>query len=242
MESTTDAPSTCRLSPSELRMLTQVIRDIARARRLSNDDAAEFGQTVHLKLLERKYDVFARFRGESSLRTFLGAVVTRLFLDWRNSAYGKWRSSAAARREGPRAVTLERLIVRDGYTVDEAVATLCGGAAEEARDLYRIADQLPRRTRRRQVGDEALATMPGPEFVDPIAERDRRRAASITVRRLARALESLPSEDRLLLRLRYAGSHSVVTIGRMLHADPKKMYRRLNRTLRRLRQEIDAAA
>ena len=242
MERTSDAPSTEHISPSELQILTRVVRDIARARRLSSDDAAEFEQTVHVKLLERKYDVFHRFRGESSLRTYLTAVVTRLFLDWRNSVYGKWRSSAAARRSGPRAVALERLIVRDGYTANEAVETLATGGAQNPEDLRRIADQLPGRTRRRLVGDDALASLPGPDFVDPIAERDRKCAASITMRRLAGALDSLPSEDRLILRLRYAGAYSVVAIGGMLHVDPKKIYRRLNRTLRQLRQNISATA
>ena len=242
MERTSDAPSTEHISPSELQILTRVVRDIARARRLSSDDAAEFEQTVHVKLLERKYEVFRRFRGESSLRTYLTAVVTRLFLDWRNSAYGRWRTSAAARRGGPRAVALERLIVRDGYTVNEAIETLGVGGAEKPEELHRIADQLPSRTRRRLVGDEVLANLPGPEFVDPIAERDRKRDASIAMRLLAGALDSLPSEDRRLLRLRYAGAHSVVAIGRMLQSDPKKVYRRLNRTLRRLRQNISAAA
>jgi RNA polymerase sigma factor (sigma-70 family) len=241
MERTSNTPATEHISPSELQILTRVVRDIARARRLSSDDAAEFEQTVHVKLLERKYDVFQRFRGESSLRTDLTAVVTRLFLDWRNSIYGKWRSSAAARRSGPRAVALERLIVRDGYTANEAVETLSAGGAQKPEELQRIADQLPGRTRRRLVGDDALANLPGPDFVDPIAERDRKCAASITMRRLAGALDSLPTEDRLILRLRFAGAHSVVAIGGMLHADPKRIYRRLNRTLRQLRQNISAA-
>jgi RNA polymerase sigma factor (sigma-70 family) len=238
---TSDTSPTGSLSSSDLAMLTRVIHDVARARRLSPDDADEFEQVVHVKLLERKYDVFSRFRGESSLRTYLTAVITRLFLDWRNSMYGKWRSSSAARRRGPSAVALERLIVRDGYTVNEAVETLRVTGIATADDLHRIAAELPGRTRRRLVADEALANLPGPEFVDPIAERDRTRAASITMRLLARAVDSLPSEDRLLIRLRYAGAHSVVAISRMLQADPKKVYRRLNRTLRTLRQSISAA-
>jgi RNA polymerase sigma factor (sigma-70 family) len=237
---TQDTP-TCPLSAADLAMLTRVIRDVTRARRLSPDDAAEFEQVVHLKLLERKYDVFSRFRGESSLRTYLTAVITRLFLDWRNSLYGKWRSSSAARRSGPNAVALERLIVRDGYSVNEAIETLRVTGTATADDLHRIAAELPGRSRRRLVADEALVNLPGPEFVDPIAERERTRAASITMRVLARALESLPSEDRLLIRLRYAGAHSVVAISRMLQADPKKVYRRLNRTLRTLRETISAA-
>jgi RNA polymerase sigma factor for flagellar operon FliA len=241
MIQTTDTPETCGISASDFSILTRVVRDVARARRLSPDDAAEFEQTVHVKLLERKYDVFSRFRGESSLRTYLTSVVTRLFLDWRNSMYGKWRSSAAARRRGPHAVALERLIVRDGYSIGEAVQTLGVGCTASPDALEKLAGQLPGRTRRRVVGDDALANLPAPPFVDPIAERDRKREASAALRLLAGALDNLPSEDRLLLRLRYAGAHSVVSIGRMLHAEPKKVYRRLNRTLRRLRQSISAA-
>jgi RNA polymerase sigma factor for flagellar operon FliA len=214
------------------------VRDISRARRLSSDDAADFAQTVHVKLLERKYDVLSRFRGNSSLRTYLTTVVTRLFLDWRNSEFGKWRTSAAARRGGQHAIELERLIVRDGYTIDEAVETVRAKHAEETRDLRAIAEQLPRRTRRRIVGDDALAGLPGPEFCDPVAENDRRRAVAIARRLLAQALNELPPEDRLLLRLRYAGAYSFAAIGRKLQADPKLLYRRLERTLRRLRRTI----
>jgi hypothetical protein len=95
-----------------------------------------------------------------------------------------------------------------------------------------------------------LANLPGPAFSDPVAEDDRRRADAIARRRLAQALDELPPEDRLLLRLRYASAHSIVsigrwkmsallaTIGRKLQADPKILYRRLERTLRRLRRNM----
>jgi len=83
-------------TPEELSLLDTVIRAVARARRLACGDFQDFAQTVHLKLLERRYDAFSRFRGDSSLRTYLTVVVTRILLDWRNARYGKWRPSAAA--------------------------------------------------------------------------------------------------------------------------------------------------
>lgn len=238
MRSTTDRPSVHHITPEEFDLLTQVVRDVSRARRLSSDDMAEFAQTVHVKLLEREYSIFTRFRGASSLRTYLTTVVTRLFFDWRNCEYGKWRTSAAARRGGPHAITLERLIARDGYTIDEAVETLRARHSARSEDLRGIAEQLPGRTRRRMVPDEALDNLPGPAFSDPVAENDRRRAAAAARRLLARALDELPPEDRLLLRLRYASAYSIVAIGRKLEADPKILYRRLQRTLRRLRRNI----
>ena len=241
MRPTTDEPSAYCITPAELRILTQVVRDVSRARRLSSDDAAEFAQTVHVKLLERGYEVFSRFRGTSSLRTYLTTVVTRLVIDWRNSEQGQWRTSAAARRGGPHAIALERLIVRDGYTINEAVEIVRARCDEPLQDLQTIAEQLPGRMRRRMVGDGALANLPGPSFFDPVAEDDRRRAAAIARRKLAQALDELPPEDRLLLRLRYASAHSIASIGRKLQADPKILYRRLERTLRRLRRNICGA-
>ncbi len=51
-------------------------------------------------------------------------VVQRLFLDHRNRQWGKWRPSAEAKRRGPLAILLERLVVRDGWTFEQAVETL----------------------------------------------------------------------------------------------------------------------
>ena len=70
---------------AELTMLAEVIRGVARSHRLKPDEADDFGQTVHLRLLARNYDVFARFAGRSSLKTYLTVVVVRVLLDWRNA-------------------------------------------------------------------------------------------------------------------------------------------------------------
>ena len=108
-------------SSSDLVLLGEVIRGVIRRGRLSPADAEDFSQGVHLKFLETGYEAFARFDGRSTLRTYLTTVVWRLLLDWRNAAYGKWRPSAAARRLGVEAVRLDRLINRDGLTVEEAI-------------------------------------------------------------------------------------------------------------------------
>ena len=93
-------PSPWTPSPSDLQLLATVIREVARVRRLSPADAQDFGQSVQVRCLERDYEMFRRFSGRSSLRTYLRVVVTRLLLDWQNSSYGKWRPSATAARLG----------------------------------------------------------------------------------------------------------------------------------------------
>ena len=104
------------LSEHELRLLSQVIRSVVKRQRLSHDDELDFGQHVHLRLLESGYRQFRQFAGRSSLRTYLHVVVQRICLDWQRSIYGKWRPSAAAAELGPYGTELDRLIHRDGHT------------------------------------------------------------------------------------------------------------------------------
>ena len=96
-------------SPEELELLSQVVRDVARGRRLSREDAQDFAQSVHLRCLERNYDIFMKFQGRSSLKTYLTIVVRRILLDWRNSQYRevaavRRRSGIGGPRDSPRAI------------------------------------------------------------------------------------------------------------------------------------------
>lgn len=225
-------------TPEDLSLLDTVIRAVARARRLAGGDFQDFAQTVHLKLLERRYDVFSRFRGDSSLRTYLTVVVTRILLDWRNARYGKWRPSAAAARLGPVGVGLERLTSRDGHTLGEAVEIMrqaTGLGREELRDL---AERLPQRISRRQVppdrGDLALSE----PFRDPIAARERLEQAHRVRRDLRRAYLMLPPDDQRLLALRYQRSMTVRQIGQDVGTDPKVLYRRFERLTSKLRRAL----
>ena len=160
-------------SSSDLVLLGEVVRSVVRRGRLPPADAEDFSQGVQLRFLESGYEAFARFDGRSSLRTYLTTVVWRLLLDWRTAAYGKWRPSAAARRLGPQAVRLDRLLNRDGLTVDEAiqVASRAPEASPE-HALRLIADRLPRRRRHVVVPDDVLQLV-AREFPDPIEARER---------------------------------------------------------------------
>ncbi len=228
------------LSSAHFALLQRVIRSVARSNRLSPEDAEDFGQTVHVKLLERSYDVFDSYEGRSSLSTFLTVVVTRLLLDWRNATRGKWRPSAAAVRLGEHAVALERLIHRDGMHRDEAIEMIAsrrpadGGAAV----LARIADQLPPRARRtfvRDLADEAFGHL---DFADPVVAADERRRRRAVRRALQQACAALDPEERRLIALRYGGACSVRAIGDALHTDPKPLYRRIERALKTLRHHM----
>jgi RNA polymerase sigma factor (sigma-70 family) len=225
----------------QLTVLERVIRDVARAKRLSQDEADDFAQYVHLKLLERNYDVFERFSGRSSLKTFLTVVVSRLRLDWQRATLGKWRPSAVATRLGPIAVRLDRLIYRDGLSAGEAIAQIESDSTLPRTDLWRLAEQLPEHHPRRFVADTLLDSFASTPFDDPIQRYQRTQAEAAIRRQLLAALNNLPPEDRRLIVARYINGQTIPVVARILGAEPKALYRRCDRALKQLRRRLERA-
>src|SRR4051812_17572740 len=105
---------------SQLPVVDKVTGHVCRRNHLRDADAEEFASEVKLHLIQNDYAVLRRFQQRSSLQTYLTVVVQRLFVNYRNRLWGRWRPSADASRLGPIAVQLERLIVRDGWSFEEA--------------------------------------------------------------------------------------------------------------------------
>ncbi len=228
-------------SSSDLVLLGEVIRSVIRRGRLSSANAEDFSQGVHLKFLETGYEAFARFDGRSSLRTYLTTVVWRLLLDWRNAAYGKWRPSAAARRLGAEAVQLDRLINRDGLTIEEAIQVASRApAASPDRVLRRMADRLPRRRRAVFVADDVLHLV-AREAPDPIEARERAARTRQTRIALGQAFNHLNPEERQLMSLRFRQSLTVREIAGLLKVDAKRLYRTFDRLVGQLRRDMGAS-
>jgi len=229
-------------TPEQLAVLDSVIRQAARAGRLQPQDAEDFSQSVHLRLIERQYDVFDRFDGRSSLRTYLTVVVRRLLLDSRNAEHGKWRSSATALKLGEAAIALERLIYRDSHQASEAIRVLRSrGCMESTVRLNELWDQLPKRQPRRVVSSDSLDALPVTAFEDPLEAEHRRRRRVQVASAVARMLQQLSPEDRWLLRARYQGTQSIRSVAQALDLDPKALYRRYDRVLRTLRRSLESA-
>lgn len=152
--------------------------------------------------------------------------------------YGKWRASAASRRLGARAVKLERLIYRDGYTADDAIERLCGEIGGTRAELLDLLGRLPARQRRIRVSDDALLDVPGPGFDDVMEAAERRRDEHRVHRAIAAGLSQLTCEDRQLIHARYQRGLSVQSMARALRVDPKLLYRRHERVLKLLRMSV----
>lgn len=229
-------------SAEALATLAQVLRQIARRHRLTREDSEDFLQSAHLKLIERDYEVFRRFKGRSSLRTYLLVVCTRLLLDWRAERYGKWRPSTAAVRLGQVAVFAERLVYRDGFSIDGAFETArLRFPALDAAELRRIFDLLPARESRRMISDQILEEVAAPQAADPVEVRQREGVARHVGDVLEQAVRSLSADDQRLLRHRYTEGRTIPSLAESLGVEPKMLYRRFETVLRRLRRAMAEA-
>lgn len=221
---------------TNLPTIESLVQTVARQQRMTWAEAEEFASIVRLRLIENDYAILRKFRGGSSLRTYLTVVIARQALDYRDSCWGRWRPSRAARRLGRLAVTLEKLIVRDGLPMEDAWRTLPDGIADAER-LRAFASNLHPRVRRHWVSiddlDEAHVGAMDPDLEDFM--RDQRVVAA-----LAGALRTLPAADSRLLRLRFSEGLSISTIARREGLDQAWLYRRVATLLRRLRRDLEA--
>ena len=208
-----------------------LVTHVARCRRLARQDEQELLSIVWTHLANDDYRVLRRYKGAGSVGTYLRVVIERLVLDMRVTNWGKWRPSARARRLGAGAVLFEQLIVRDGHSAAHAEHVLrhVTGASVPAEFSRTVARLAPRGARRFVALDEVAQQAASPS--DPFAEAmdgQRARRGVAVGRQLARALEALPVQDQLLVRLRHDRGLKVSEIATMLRLDQKQLYRRLD--------------
>jgi RNA polymerase sigma factor (sigma-70 family) len=226
--------------------IDRMVTVLARRNGFRGPDVADLNQWVNLRLLENDYSVVKKFRGESSIGTFLHRVVSRLVQDYRIQRFGRWRPSAAAIRLGHVAVRLESLVYRRGYTFAEACEVLRSSADTQRtdRELAAMFIQLPRRTSvlSREAGEGPLATVESTceandlvDYSEDAGERSRIQSA------LRRALDDLPDEDRCLIMLYYWQDMSVADIGRFLNVESKPLFRKIHRAELELRRALERA-
>jgi RNA polymerase sigma factor for flagellar operon FliA len=228
---------------ANLTLIEQVIHCVARRQYLRAEDAEEFASLAKLKIISDDYAVLRKFREHSSLGTYLTVVIYRHCQDYRNHLWGRWRPSVRARQLGPLAVELERLLVRDGQSLDEACEILRRhhDVSASRRELADLAAQLPARTTRRMETEEPIhalaAADPTPE--ERLLTREREEVRRRLSAALAVAVADFPPEDRLLVKLRVEQGKQVVEIARALRLEPKSLYRRLEGILDTLRDRLE---
>ena len=222
-------------------LIDGVINGTARHYRLSADDASEFRSYVWERMLAG--NPLARFAQRCSLNTFLTIVIRNYCRDFRNSRWGKWRSSLAARRLGTVALRLETLLARDGHSFEEAVQIIQTNDRSEIsrRDLEDIHVRLPRRVRVRLVSDEVLLeTAVSSADADATVTRNSQLEKAGQLRRaLKSALDRLDPEDRIIIKLIFEEGFTVAQVAGAMHLPQKSLYRRRDELLMRLKAHLE---
>jgi RNA polymerase sigma factor (sigma-70 family) len=228
---------------TNLALVERVIATVCRRAGLRDADAEDFGSMAKLALIENDYAILRGYEGRAPLGAFLTVVVQRLLSREWTRLRGRWHASKEAERHGPAAVLLEKLLVRDGRSVDEVVEIVRAVDPTLDRQAVReLAERLPARTTRPRLvpllEDEH-------DFVAPDAADERATAADAhkVARRAAhvvrQTLDALTLEDRMLIRFHFGAGMGIADTSRMLGVPQRPLYRRVEALLRQLRGALE---
>lgn len=227
---------------ANLELVDALSISIARRNGCDGDEVDDFVAIVRSRLVENDYAIWRKHRGKSSLRAFLSVVIANLFRDHRIAQWGKWRPSAHARRHGHTGVALDRLIRRDGASIDLAVKAIASrdDCALDERALRQIAADLPQKKDRRPQRLEdapSLATTATAE--DGLQSKETARLRERVIGAVREVLDTLPEEDQTILRLLFWENHSVAQVARTLRVEARPLYRKIKRRYGDLEDRLD---
>jgi RNA polymerase sigma factor (sigma-70 family) len=210
---------------------------------LRTEEAEDFLGEVRLKIMADEYAVLRQFQGKSSLKSYLAIVIKNQMRDFQNRLWGKWRHSEMAKRLGPVALHLDRLLYRDRYTFDQAVQILRTNHKVEMswQELNQIAAKLPARPPRHWEGEEVLELLPSTDD-RPDASTNEREKKARRVRvldALHKSLKTLPAEDQVILRMLLWNRFTVKQISQVLKLEQMPLYKRIQKAKEHLRREME---
>lgn len=232
------------LFQANLPLIDRAITGVCRRRGVYGADADDFASSVRLALIDNDYAALRRHEGRSSLATYVTVIAEHLLYDQQRSM-SRWRPSAEAERYGDAGIVLERLIVRDGRSLEEALPLVRDVAPTlTPQEVAAMAARLPSRTPRpRAVELDAMS--------DVLAAHDRaderllashaRSTSGLASRVIRNALDSWPAEDAAIVRMRFGAAMAISDISRMLRLPQRPLYRRVEALLARLRRDLENA-
>ncbi len=228
-----------RLLLDHLDLIDQIVRKTGRRRHLSAAEREDFAGFVRLRLVDDNYAILRKFQGRSSLVTYLAAVIERMGLDFCAQIWGRWRPSAMAERLGPEAVLLERLVTRDGHTVEEAIALAKHRDVHLTEsELRRIWQQLPTRIRPTEVAEEAAASVVNTDNSEILVEdTDHERAVERLNRGLRKAFSGIAAADRVTIALVFDRRLPLAKVATLTGSSIPTVHRRLKKSF----QQLEAA-
>lgn len=228
---------------ANLALVERVIASVCRRAGLRDADAEDFASIAKLALIENDYAILQGYEGRAPLGAFLTVVVQRLLSREWIRLRGRWHPSAEAERIGPAAVLLEKLTVRDGRSVDEAIEIVRAvDPTLDRKGVRDLAERIPNRAPRLR-----LVPLPedGREFVAADAadarakEGEARRISEHVARVVRETIAALPIQDRMLIRFHFGAEVSIADAARMLGVPQRPLYRKIEVLLRQLRESLE---
>jgi len=217
------AEALCR----RIQKIENLARRIGRRQGLPADDLDDFVGDVMLKLVENDYEVLRAFDGRCGLLAFLGSVIRHLAQDQRNRRWGKWHPSAAAKRLGLEALTLERLLYREGLAFTNAEARLREVFPRlQPEEIDELAGSLPPRIPgRRHVELETRVVIAPTQADESVLDAERSERKHRVLRALADGLAALDPSWQQALTFRYERGWRAARIAQRLGLSRRKVYR-----------------
>lgn len=215
-----------------LDVINRISDSLCRRNGVRGADAEDFAADVRLKLLQDDYAVLRKYRGASSMTTFLTVVISNLFRDHRIKVLGKWRPSAEAKRLGPTAVLLEAAVYKYGQSFEQACSFLVhdGPPPIDRAELRKMLAKLPRRVPHRVDDGTSVEDVPSRDNADgPFLDQERDERMKAAKAALDRAIRRLDPEDGLIIRLHFFEGLSLADVARDLGVPQKPLYGRLKR-------------
>lgn len=222
-----------------LALIERIIAAVCRRKGLTPEEIDEFGSDVRLRFVKDGEAIIGAFKGRGSFEGYLAAVIARHLVDFRNRIWGKWRASANANRLGELAVEVERLMQRDGRSIDDALVLLQDRYPEITRaDIEEVASSI--RPRQRRVNVELTEYSSFTEAAGSLS-LERAESAALISDVVSAFIERLPEDDQLIFVMRFESDMSVSEISRALTIDLQALFRRFYRRFQELRKVLEEA-
>ena len=204
----------------------RVVQDLARRYYLASSEIEEFRTTLDRALERNDHELLRAFDGRCTWETYLTTVVTRQFFLFQAAMWGQWRPSSLAIRMGAAAMLLEELVLRDRFTLNDAIDWM--------RTSHRV--DVPRH-RLQQFAEQLGIQAPGAADRNPSSAAPSAPDAALR-HALRDALALTSPDDRLILELRFRDRQPLTRIAALLRTDARPLQRRIDTLMNVIRESL----